>query len=266
MRKILLPTDFSETSFKAGEFACRLFGTGMVEYTLVHAYLKPAFSHVLLPSMGDPAKTAGNGLRRMERRYRKLFGTMHLAKKASFGQLHSILNEIVEEQGADFIVMGTQGEGNFGRIGRNTTAVVTGAALPVIAVPSQWEQEPVKRILLADDGSELTAWTLAPLLAIAKISGAQVAVVHVRAANSGEAIRRKALVATLLQDVPHTWEEVAGDRVVEVINDQARLKRTQLVAVIRREKSLLDRILHGSTTKQLALHTSEPLLVLREQP
>ena len=71
MKHILLPTDFSETSFKAAVFALDLFGTKDVRYTLVHTYLKPAFSHVLLPRVADTSAMAKNGLRRAERRHRE---------------------------------------------------------------------------------------------------------------------------------------------------------------------------------------------------
>jgi nucleotide-binding universal stress UspA family protein len=264
--QVLLPTDFSDTSMKAAEFAFALFGTGETKYTLVHAYLKPAYGHVLLPAMVDTRKAAENGLRRAEQRLRRRAGKVHIAKVASFELLQHVLNGLAEKRGAQFIVMGTQGEGNYGRVGRNTVAVVTDARLPVIAVPSGWEPERVKSILLADDGGELTADLLAPLITIAKLAMAHVEVVHVRNADGppgGD--RRRALLSTLLHAVPHSWEEVDGGKVVEVLNDQARIRRTQLVAVVRRKKSLLDRILAGSTSKKLALHTTEPLLVLRDR-
>ena len=268
MTHILLPTDFSDTSFNASTFAFELFGTQDATYTLVHTYLQPAFQHVLLPRIADTKSVAMNGLRRAERHGRKIAaGKVRIAKVASYEPLYTVLNQLGERKEADLIVMGTQGEGNYGLVGRNTSAVVKETFLPVIAVPSEWRPEKIERILLADDGSELTAKTLAPLVDIAKRTGAFVDVVHVRDWDGTTDVRRRhALLNTLLRDVPHTWEEVIGDQLVGSINDQAQARHSQLVAVVRRQKSILDRIFRGSTSKRMALHTTEPLLVLRERP
>jgi hypothetical protein len=39
MKNILLPTDFSSTSFHAATFALDLFGTSGMRYTLLNTYL-----------------------------------------------------------------------------------------------------------------------------------------------------------------------------------------------------------------------------------
>lgn len=265
MKHILLPTDFSETAFKAAVYALDLFGTEDVQYTLVHTYLKTSFSHVLLPRMVDTEAMANNGLRRVERRLRKHAGKIRLAKVASSGQLYDVLNELAVRKGADLVVMGTQGEGNYGMVGRNTTSAVTDCELPMIAVPSEFEREPVSRIMLAHDGGPLDEYTLAPLRLVAMATGAFIEVLQVW---EGEQADHRGLnrstVSELLAGIPHSLEVISGANVVSTTNEQARIKRIQLVAVVRRHKSLLDRIFQGSTSKRMALHTTEPLLVLRE--
>ena len=42
-------------------------------------------------------------------------------------------------------------------------------------------------------------------------------------------------------------------------------KDIQLVAVLRRKRSFWERIFQSSTSKRMALHTTVPLLVLREK-
>lgn len=267
MKHILLPTDFSETSFKAAVFALDLFGTKDVRYTLVHTYLKPAFSHVLLPRVADTSAMAKNGLRRAERRIRKHAGKVRLAQVASTEALYTVLNELAVRKAADLVVMGTQGEGNYGLVGRNTVAAVTECVLPVIAVPAEHERERVERIMLTNDGGAMDERTLEPLRQIALASGAHIEVVQVWEGEPPERLAPGSKsVSELLHDIPHSLEVVSGGDVVGAINEQARASRIQLVAVVRRHKSFLDRIFQGSTSKRMALHTTEPLLVLRSRP
>jgi len=137
MTRILLPTDFSETSFKAATFAFDLLGTANTKYTLVHTYLKPMFDNALLPRIGNSTqREAVNGLRRFERRCRQYVGKAVIAKKASHFLLVDLLNDLDREKGADMIVMGTHGFSSvMGLImGSVATKVIHLATMPVLLV------------------------------------------------------------------------------------------------------------------------------------
>ena len=268
MAHILLPTDFSDTSFKAAMFAFDLFGVAGNRYTLVHAYLKPAFDNALLPRIGASTKRdAVNGLQRFQRKCRKYAGKVYLASVASHDQLTDLLKDLDSDKGADMIVMGTQGEGNYGLVGSNTTAVVLGANLPVITVPSQWTSLPISRIMLAHDGGRMDRITLKPLIDLAKRTSAEVVLAHVR--DNSIAFDKRAdrtQVAELFAGIPHSFVTVQGDEVMKTIDGLARQGRTQLVAVIHRQKGFWEDLFHASKAKRMALHTTMPLLVLPERP
>lgn len=268
MAHILLPTDFSDTSFKAATFAFDVYGTAGNKYTLVHSFLQPAFDNAMLPRIGDSMRIeAVNDLRRFERKCRKYAGKVLLARKASPFQLTDVLNELVEEKAADLIVMGTQGEGNYGLVGSNTTAVVRGAMAPVITVPSEWVPAPVGRIMLAYDGGSLDRYTLDPLIDVARRANAEVVLAHVRdnIVTFDTRVDRKQ-VAELLGGIPHKFVTVQGDEVSDTINDLARTGRIQLIAVIHRQRGFWEGLFHASKAKRMALHTTVPLLVLPERP
>lgn len=266
MAHILLPTDGSETAFKAATFAFDLFGTKDVRYTLVHTYLKTAYRNALLPTV-DTEREATNKLRRFERRCRKYAEQVVLAKRLSHFQLSDVLNELARETDADLIVMGTQGEGNYGLVGKNTSAVVLGADLPVITVPAQWEPGAIKKIMLANDGGRIDRATAAPLIALAERHKAEVVLAHVRnnAVSFDEAGDRTEL-SKVFAGVKHSFVTVLGDDVTKELNGLAQQGKVQLVAVIHRKKSFWERLFTSSKAKQMALHTTTPLLVLPERP
>ncbi len=266
MHHVLIPTDGSDTAFNAARFAITLFGTDHTRYTLVHAYLKPAYRNALLPRM-DTGREAANKLRRFERRCRKHADGVMLARRTSPSPLADVLNGLVAKGRGELIVMGTQGEGNYGLVGRNTTAVVLGSQVPVIAVPAQWRPTPVKRILLASDGGPLSKASLVPLIDIARRTGAEVVVAHVRdnAVTFDERSDRRVLGA-LLAGIRHSFVTVIGSDVTRTLDELAQQGRVQLVALVHRRRNFWQRLFTSSKARRMALHTTTPVLVLPERP
>ena len=259
MKHVLLPTDFSDASFNAAAFAYDLYGAKDTEYTMLNVYLQVAYRNALYRVEVDTARTSRNGLRRMERRFRKLGGKVRLSLRSSFSPLATALNDVHAAKPVDMVVMGTQGEGNYGLVGRNTSAAVTSAKLPVIAVPAQWKPVVLDRILFADDGLEDSLDSLEPLLWIAKRTGAHITVLHV---GADAASQQKAL-GSIMADIPHSFASAGGDAVVKTLEKIVVDEGVDLVAVVRRKRSFWHRLFQGSTSKRMALHTTVPLLVLR---
>lgn len=260
MKHVLLPTDFGDTSYKAALFAVQLFGTGDVEYTLLNTYLKPAYRHALVALDVDTERDSLTGLRRLEQRLRRQAGRIRVAVRNSNEPLVQAIADLHRARAVDVVVMGTQGEGKYGPVGRNTASVVTGVQLPVVAVPAQWEAAPIKDIVLADDGQPVDHRALRPLLEIAGRFRAHVHVVHV-----GGADHPGHVVKAMLAGLPHSMATVSGEDVGAALDAYAADHSAQLVAVVHRQRSFLQRIFQGSTSRRMAVHTTVPMLVLHQE-
>lgn len=260
MRHVLLPTDFGDTSYKAALFALQVYGTHDVQYTLLNTYLKPAYRHALVALDADPELDSITGLRRIEQRMRRQAGRIQVAVRNSNEPLVEAIADLHRAKAVDVVVMGTQGEGRYGPVGRNTAAVVTGVHLPVIAVPGQWEAAPIKDIVLADDGQPVDPRALQPLLEIAARCGAHVHVVHVGGEDHPGHVAK-----ALLAGLPHSMATVSGEDVGAALDAYAADHAAQLVAVVHRQRSFLQRIFQGSTSKRMAVHTTVPMLVLHQE-
>lgn len=265
MLHVILPTDFSDTSFKAMQFAVDVFGTDGVRYTMLNTFLKQAYRNALVPVHLDTARRSRNGLLRMKRRLRKHVPMAQVALRSSFEQLAHAINELNAKHPADYVVMGTQGEGNYGRVGRNTGMVVTGSKVPVIAVPSEWEPAPLLRIVFGDDGGTLERQTLRPMVRLAKWAKARVEVVHVRKQDGpDDRAERRELLGTWLHDLPHGFNLLTGNDVTATVDQFAAGQKAQLVVLVHRQKGFWERLFQASTSKRMAMHISVPLLVLQE--
>jgi nucleotide-binding universal stress UspA family protein len=267
MVHILLPTDFSAAAFNAIQFAIDLYGTRNVRYTLVNTYLQQAFDHALLPDLSVGMRHASEkGLRAVERKCRKYATGISVAKYSTAEHLPAALNHLCTKKRADLIVMGTQGEGNYGFVGSNTKAVVLGSTAPVITVPSFWTARPISRILLAHDGNDIDRGTLEPLERLALRANSHVVVTHVRdnIATFEKPMDRKTMTAALGR-IPHSFLTVQGDAVVSTLNDLASKDKAQLVAMVHRQRGFWQKLFHTSKTKNMAMHTELPVLVLRQK-
>lgn len=268
MARILLPTDFSEAALNASKFAFELFGTAGNKFILVNTYLKPSYDNALLPGIGDiPRREAVNRIRQVERKCRKYAGKVVLGRRVAAGSLVNFLNELDQRKRVDMIVMGTQGEGNYGRVGGNTRSVVTGATAPVMTVPAQWRPVQVKRILFAYDGGHLDRSTMEPLTDLAERTGAEIVIAHVRSSAPDEAEKPdRSRINELLGSLKHSFVTVQGDDVPDTIDQLANEGHIQIVAVIHRQLGFWKGLFHSSKAKQMALHISMPLLVLAQRP
>jgi nucleotide-binding universal stress UspA family protein len=266
MKRIFLPTDFSDTALKSAHFALDLFGTADVRYTLVNSYQLQVYPEVLLPDIAMlPERESRSGLRQVERLLRKYAEGVHLAKVSTYLALPEALNELAARKGGDLIVMGTQGKSSTLLFGRNASTVVQRAQLPMITVPAQWEPQPVKHVLLPLDSGTFTADTFRPLLDLVQRTGAEVLVAHVRTNAPGfKQGLDHAAVSEALKGINHRFITVHGSDVVDTVNELVAGGRMQLVAMVHRKRGFLDGLFHTSTAKRMALHTNLPLLVLRQ--
>ncbi len=265
MPHILLPTDFSDASLNAVRFAITHFGGARTTFTLVHSFLEPRLDDTLLPEItGIARKQAVRAMAAFERKCRKLDDNALFRRSVEPTWLPDAINDVVHDQGADLVILGSQGTGMNMIYGSMAVEVVRKVELPVLVVPGEWVPGPIKRIMLTHDGGPMNGPTLAPLLQFAKRKKAEVVVTHVRGNSiSMDAGMDRQAVKELLPGLHVTFVTVQGDSVASTIDEVAAEGRIQLVAAIHRKRGFWKGLLHRSRTKRMALHTHVPLLVLR---
>ncbi len=104
MATILLPTDFSDASFKAATFAFERIGAVGDQFILLHAYMAPGFTDPLMPDMTTELhQVTLEGLQNFEKRCRGLAGAAQLRidTVAVYGGLVSVIDQIGEERSVD---------------------------------------------------------------------------------------------------------------------------------------------------------------------
>lgn len=268
MKKIILPTDFSEGAEKACEYAINLFGESPVTFVLVNSYVIPTSTSEMLISVNDVlGQSSLENLLRQRNRLTTKFP--HIADKLEYlsfnGYLETSLNRLADKGGADLVVMGTSGASGFKRffIGSNASKVLQEVNCPILTIPFNASSEKPQDIALALDGKYIpTNEVLAPLTEILHLCHAELKPVHINlpevpAPSMSWIEEERALLGFEV-------ENVNSDSVTEGLQVFNRENNIDLLAMIHHKRSFLQQLFKRANSAEMAKLSSIPLLVLHD--
>ena len=160
MKRILVPTDFSDNAYSALYYATRLFNHEPCKFYILNTY---DMDKPILKSIKEDKKDANQELRKESNE--KLTETLHTIVRDTEDYDHTFeailsseklldsIEETVEDKRIDLIVMGTKGatgaKGFF--IGTNTSNIIEKIkCCPVLAVPHEFNFEEAKEVAFSD--------------------------------------------------------------------------------------------------------------------
>ena len=158
MRKILIPTDFSENALNALKYATDLFKYEVSEFYIMHAYQNDVYSDEVLLSretLGEVKTIVSNtSVEKLENIKKKIVGISPNPRHTfNIVSANNILldeaDKIVDKQNIDIIVMGTKGKTDDKKLtfGSNTLQVLKYVQCPVLAIPANYKYTQPKHIL-----------------------------------------------------------------------------------------------------------------------
>jgi nucleotide-binding universal stress UspA family protein len=170
----------------------------------------------------------------------------------------------------DMIVMGTTGEKGileqlFGSVSIN---VAQKSSCPVMLVPGGVQFKGFKHVLFASDYESATITTLKQLIDFTKKFKADVHFVHVeneKSAKTYNEIENRLFKILFNGGEPKfsfTMSKVEGESIVAGINDYAVSHSIDLVVMVHPRRTFWDSVFHKSVTKEMALNTKIPILIL----
>ena len=186
-----------------------------------------------------------------------------------------VLHEIAEERGCDLLVLGSCHRGVLGRamLGDDTRASTDGAPCAVAIAPAGFGEhpKPIATIGVAYDGSPESRAALETARSLSANRNARISALHV---VSLAAHPYAAMGAVLMADIDERVTRAdASMRELEGVDGRAEYglpaedlaafaKEVDLLVVGSRGYGPWGRLVHGSTSAQLARHTRGPLLIV----
>ena len=162
MRKILVPTDFSDNAMNAIQYALELFKYERSDFFIMNAYQDKIYADTTLlknetldkvtKSISDKSQEQlENTLKKIKEISPNPRHTYTIASSNSM--LMDEADKIVDEENIDIIVMGTRGETNDRKLtfGSHTLQILKYVQCPVLAIPENYKYTQPKHIFFPTD-------------------------------------------------------------------------------------------------------------------
>jgi len=276
MKKILLPTDFSDNSWNAISYALKLFKDETCVFYLLNTYT-PIIHDVeyfqlsntqfeLADALKEESQTGLEEIKnRIETEFKNPKHTFTLI--SSFNNLIKEIEELHKGNVMDFIVMGTKGATGAKKIlfGTNTVHVINNVKCPVLAIPENYVFETPHEILFPSDyGVDFQDKHLQPIMDIASFHNARVNILHATYGYnlSEEQERNKQKLEIYFKQITHLFHSISNQNVQEAITSFQLKSRINMLVMINNKHSFFENLFFRSTIKQIGFHLSIPFLVI----
>lgn len=277
MRKIILPTDFSENAYNALKFACQLFKYEKCEISLLNTYAEKVYTDESLLSneLADELKAISK--KKAESELKEISSKIHSEFSnprhsinciAAFGDLVDEVNSLVNSKNADIVVMGTRGATNDSNLGfgSNTLLVLKYVQCPVLAIPANFKYEEPKKILFPTN--YLIPYQKRELKVVGEIARDFKSIIHFLYLSKHKATsaRQKDNLKFLRQQFynirleEHQSEELQKEIAIE---DFIENHNINFLVMVNSRQTYLEDLLLPSTIDKVSLHPKVPLLVLQ---
>lgn len=275
MKKILVPTDFSEQATYAVELASHLARALQAEITFLHVVVDATMptvhytGEIALPDMQDRLyvlKLMERGKEQMaELVERKDMEGLTVHTEVHVGDIYHGVKEIIASKEIDLVVMGTKGSGGIEEflIGSNAERIVRHATCPVITIHERMKSFEFKNILFATTLKD--NHVCAPmLLELSKAFNAHIHIVRINTPNNFKPDHQSRPV---LEELAKDCGFVSYD--VTIYNDAseeagilnfAEETSADLIAMATHGRTGLAHLVVGSLAEAVVNHTQRPVL------
>ncbi|MBK9282949.1 MAG: universal stress protein [Sphingobacteriaceae bacterium] len=273
MKTILVPTDFSENSDNAIDYAAQLAllsNSSLIFFHVYHTPLLTPETALLLPKLEEIEKISENALNKLKIKYNEKYPSLNIIVKTKCGLGAEEIIDYANDNKVNLIVMGMRGAGILEEklAGSVTTSVMEKVKIPVFAIDEFVKFKSPRKIILATDYNDATLATYEILIDLAKQLKAHIYVLKVVPTDSYLPEAEEALegikLKNVLEGTNHTFHVVANESVTDGINQYADKIEADLVVMVAHQHSFIHKIFKEPHTKQMAFHSKVPLLCLHD--
>lgn len=276
MKKILLPTDFSDNSWNAIKYALQLFKNQECNFVLLNTYTPIIYQFEFMQSSSAQLgiidamkKVSKNRLNELQEKIDSEFSNPKhtFSQISAFNSLASEIDDLYSSNIMDTIIMGTKGATGLRGVlfGSNTIHVIKNAKCPVMAIPSDFSFETPHEILFPTDYEiEYQEEHLKPIIEIAERHISRVNILHVFIGNGLTKVqeKNKSVLETSIKKIAHLFHEVKNQTVPEAITNFQIKARINLLVMINNKHSFFENLFFKSTINQIGFQLNIPFMVI----
>ena len=277
MKKILIPTDFSDNALNAISYALEFFKYELCVFYIMHAYQDDIYINDALltrETLDKVTEIVGNQSQKQLEAVIKKIKTKHPNPRFSYrirssnNVLIEEADKIVEEENIDLIIMGTRGKTNDRKLtfGSHTLQVLKYVECPVLSIPRHYKYTQPKHVLFPTDylipykrrELKLLCDMLAPFRA-------KIDVLYVSKAKklSMRQEDNKAFIEETLYKNDTNFYTVNSKNISQAINTYVTENNIDMLVMVNTRHSHLEHILFQSTIDKVSLNMNIPFLALQ---
>lgn len=277
MKKILVPTDFSEQAENALKVAAQLAQKFSAEIYLLHMIELPA-------DMVNPVgETRSNDLpealffmKMAKKKFDELLSRPYLSDLRVYDtvEINKAFDGIMEtskKHGCDFIVMGSQGATGFKEmfIGSNTEKVVRTSDIPVLVVKNDHPSFTVENFIFATNLDDTSRETLERVIDLAELFRARLHLVYINTANefvtSDDCDKKLKKYMEGVDFDNYEFHVFNDDSVEKGILNFAKKMKADVMAIATHGRKGLSHFFNGSISEDLVNHANSPVITFKIQ-
>tara|TARA_R100000501_G_scaffold17291_1_gene32034 strand:- start:99 stop:932 length:834 start_codon:yes stop_codon:yes gene_type:complete len=275
MKKILVPSDFSDTAEHALKIAAQLAKKHDSEIYLLHMLELPL--QLIDPVGGGSSQNLPESIFFMKlahQRFAKLMARPFLKdikvhETVMFHQAFEGIMEVSQEYKCDMIVMGSHGASGFKEmfIGSNTEKVVRTSTIPVLVIKNEHENFEVENFIFATDADINSKKTLEAAYEFSKLTESKFHILFINTPNNfitSNEVRKRIenfVLDTSVEDYTiHIYNDVSVEK--GILNFALKKQKT-LIGIGTHGHKGLAHFFNGSISEDLVNHAKMPVVTFK---
>jgi len=279
MKNILLPTDFSENSWNAIQYALAFFQKISCNFYLLHVTSISNYAggeSPIIPTGDIIEKTllkqANLELHNLLKVIKKLQTNINhnFIKLSSYDYFIDAVRNHIKEKNIDLVVMGTKGATGLKEtiIGSNTGDLITKVKCPVLVVPEKAVFKVPREIAFPTDYNLFyQTKILNGISDLIKTYDAAIRILHVAKKNEILTVfqnENKDYLNDFFTDEKHSFHKVTNKKIEAGIQCFVESRDIDMIIMIAKNLNFFQQILFKPTVEEISYHTEIPFLVLHE--
>jgi nucleotide-binding universal stress UspA family protein len=277
MKKIVLPTDFSDNALNAINYALQLFKDDVCTFYLLNTYTPMIYTYEyqinadqhMMEAVDMVKKNSKTKLDELLRSLKKKYNNPKhkYATISSFSILSDEVVEFADKHNIDLVVMGTKGASKAREVlfGSNTIHVIKKAKCPVLAIPENFSFEAPKEILFPTDYKiDFKLTNLKLLIELANMYNPRINILHTFKDGelSEDQEKNKLVLDNYFSNTAHLFHNVTNQKLPDAIEKFQIRAKINLLVMINTRHSFFEKLFSKSAIHEIALHLNIPLLVV----
>ncbi|NJX16285.1 universal stress protein [Tamlana crocina] len=276
MKRVLLPTDFSENSISAINYAMVLLKSEPCDFFVFNVQKASSYITDDMMIVSADSTVYRTLIDSSKKSVEKLIGDLKTNFANPKHTFHSLvdydnfidaINQVVKEHDIDFIIMGTKGASGIEKMifGSNTARVIQQSNVPVLAIPKNVSFSNLDRLVfLTSNLKQLDAKSLQVLKYLVDKNHTDVK--FLSTGSMAEKAEPKAHLASFLElhfpNAEHDFLAANDKSLYHVVHDYTETHAIKWLCMVGKHHSFIERLFSGHPIENLAFKIHHPFLVL----